>query len=311
MNPQVTWPEGRRFAFTVFDDTDAGTVENLREVYALLRDCGLRTTKSVWPLAGSKPPEVVGGATCAEAAYLAWVKSLQRDGFEIGFHNATYHSSTRAQTIRGLDAFREMFGHDPRTMATHTTCREGLYWGADRVSGWHRLVYNLLTGWRQQRLFRGHVEGDPHFWGDVCRPRIKYVRNFVFSEINTLKVCPFMPYHDPQRPFVNAWFASSEGGRVEPFNQTISEANQDRLEAEGGACIMYTHFAKGFYAQGRLDPRFKELVQRLAGKGGWFVPVATLLDYLGKQNGGHVLSGGERSQLERRWLAHKVRVGTT
>ena len=74
---------------------------------------------------------------------------------------------------------------------------------------------------------------------------------------------------------------------------------------------MYTHFAKGFQAQGRLEPRFEELIKRLSRKPGWFVPVATLLDYLGEKNGGHVLTTGERAQLERRWLRHKARVGTT
>ena len=45
------------------------------------------------------------------------------------------------------------------------------------------------------------------------------------------------------------------------------------MEAEGGACIMYTHFASGFVHDGGLDPRFTELVTRLAGKNGSFVPV--------------------------------------
>jgi hypothetical protein len=55
-----------------------------------------------------------------------------------------------------------------------------------------------------------------------------------------------MPFHDPDRPFVKYWFASSEGPSVQTFNETLSEANQEKLEAEGGACIMYTHFANGF-----------------------------------------------------------------
>ena len=39
---------------------------------------------------------------------------------------------------------------------------------------------------------------------------IEQVRNFVFSDINTLKSCPYMPYQDPTKPYVNYWFASSE-----------------------------------------------------------------------------------------------------
>ena len=36
----MLWPDGKRFAFTVFDDTDRATLDNVREVYALLADLG-------------------------------------------------------------------------------------------------------------------------------------------------------------------------------------------------------------------------------------------------------------------------------
>lgn len=311
MSDAVAWPEGKRFAFTVFDDTDGASVEKLRPVYDLLAELGFRTTKTVWPLAGTQPPEVVGGATCAEPEYRAWVQALQRQGFELAWHNATYHSSRREETLRGLETFARLFGGPPRTMATHTTCREALYWGPERVSGVRRGLYLLLTGFRQAGRFRGHVPGDPYFWGDLCRERGLYVRNFVFAGINTLAACPWMPYHDPARPYVPAWFASSEGARVESFNALLTELHQDRLEAEGGACIVYTHLAKGFAEGGKVNPRFKELMTRLSRKPGWFVPVATLLDYLRQQRGLHRLTPAERSRLEWRWLAHKLRVGTT
>ena len=56
-----------------------------------------------------------------------------------------------------------------------------------------------------------------------------------------------MPYHDLKKRYVNYWFTSSEGSNVRTFNECISEQNQDQLEEEGGACIMYTHFGCGFY----------------------------------------------------------------
>ncbi len=196
-------------------------------------------------------------------------------------------------------------------MANHTVCHEGIYWGGARVTGLHRTLYNLFAGRQKRDWFRGHIEGDAHFWGDVCRERIKYVRNFVFPGMDTLAACPFMPYHDPDRPFVNHWFASSEGGKVNTFTDTICEANQDQLEAAGSVCIMYTHFAKGFYQNGRLDDRFKFLMERLAKKNGWFAPASTVLDHLLQRNGGHTITPAERSALERRWLRYKARVGTT
>jgi hypothetical protein len=120
-----------------------------------------------------------------------------------------------------------------------------------------------------------------------------------------------MPYHDPARPFVKYWFASSEGDKGPAFIERISEANQDRLEAEGGACVMYTHFGHGFVDdKGRLVPRFVRLMERLAGKDAWFVPVSVLLDYLLVRRPDPVLTDAQRAALEGRWLSHKIRYGS-
>ncbi|MEN6407991.1 MAG: hypothetical protein ABFC77_16170, partial [Thermoguttaceae bacterium] len=141
--------------------------------------------------------------------------------------------------------------------------------------------------------------------------RIKYFRNFTYREVNTLKACPFMPYHDRTKPYVNDWFASSDGHNLATFNDCLSEANQDRLEEEGGACIMYTHFAKDFSVDGALNPRFRELMLRLSKKNGWFVPTATLLDHLLEVNGSHDITRAERRRLETKWLCEKIFMGTT
>ena len=308
---RIRWPDDRDFAFTIFDDTDLAEMPALKTVYDFLHDLGLRTTKSVWPLRGNRPPRV-GGLTCEDPSYRDWVLSLPVRGFEIGLHNVTFHTSPREETIRGLDRFRQLLGHDPVTHANHTGCEESIYWGSSRLTGWNAAVYNLLTRYRNRGTFQGHVEGSPLFWGDVCRERVTYVRNFVFGDINTLKLCPFMPYYDPRRPYVRAWFASSEGPSCQPFCRTIEEAAQDRLASEGGACIMYTHLASGFCVNGSLDGRFRALMERLSRLNGWFVPVHTLLDYLASVRGVHTITDRERSQLERKWLAHKLRkMGTT
>jgi hypothetical protein len=308
-SPRITWPEGKRFAFTVFDDTDKATVANVSGLYSFLADCGFRTTKSVWPVRGPRKARL-GGETCEDPHYLEWIRSLRTQGFEIGFHSATYHTSTREETIHALDRFAEIFGENPKTMANHAHCEEAPYWGAQRVSGLHRAAYSLLTKGRKDSKFRGHIPGDELFWGDICHERIKYMRNFVFEDINTLKACPEMPYHDPDRPMVQYWFASSEGATIEPFNACLSEANQDRLEEEGGACVMYTHFA-GFDRDERAYARFKSLMSRLGRKNGWFVPVGALLDFLIDARGHQILTPRARARLERRWLFHKLRTGTS
>jgi hypothetical protein len=191
-------------------------------------------------------------------------------------------------------------------MANHSPCEESIYWGDRRLTGLHASFYNLLLRNKHKDVFKGHVEGSSFFWGDLCRERVQYVRNFVFGEINTLKACPEMPYQDPARPYVNYWFASAEGANVESFVETIRENRMDRLAEEGGACIMYAHLAYGFFKNGRLHPRFKALMERLARMNGWFVPVGTLLDHLLEQKGPHQLADRERRRLERRWLLHKI-----
>ena len=306
----IRWPDGKSFAFTVFDDPDSQTLASGQVVYGLLEELGLRTTKGVWPVRGPREPSDHGG-TCAEPEYAAWAQRLQQVGFEMGLHNVTPHTSTREETRVGLTRFAELFGGPPKTFSHHYFCQENLYWGENRLSGWRRALYNVLTRGSGKNQFFGHVEGHPYFWGDLCQEQITYVRNFVFPGINTLRDSPLFPYHDPTRPYVRYWYSSSEGSNCPRACATLTEANQDQLEAEGGACILYTHFGHGYSDGKTVDPRFGELITRLSRKNGWFVPVGTLLDYLIAQRGGaHTLTPSERAALERQWLWHKIRYGT-
>lgn len=302
----VKWPNGKRFAFTVFDDTDRASMENVPSVYALLASLGFRTTKSVWPIAGHGEA-MIPGTTCDDPEYLEWVLNLQKQGFEIGFHNATFHTSERAETLRAIDRFRDLFGHDPFTFANHASNAEAIYWGRARLSGQRALAYDAIRWATRRPTFSGHQENSSLFWGDICRERIRYTRNFVFSDINTLAQCPQMPYRDPARPYVNLWFASSEGATVDEFCDTIETANQDRLEQEGGACIMYTHFGKGFFENGQMNQRFERLMTELAQRDGWFPTTCDLLDYLRDHGRGNNITDRERTVLENRWLSGIVR----
>ena len=305
----IRWPEGKTFAFTVFDDPDAQTLKEGQQIYSFLAGLGLRTTKGVWP-SGPVRETNSPGDTCQDPAYLKAACELQRLGFEIGYHHNTPHTSLRSEIIEGLDRFRSYFGGDPLSMANHYN-GEAIYWGSARLTGLSRAVYNCSTLWQNEGKFNGHVNGHPSFWGDVCKSRIRYCRNFIFLDINTLKACPWMPYHDPLRPFVNLWYASTEGSNRDRFVKTICEENQDRLEAEGGACIMYTHFGHHYVRDGSLDPEFQRLMTRLSRKNGWFVPVSTLLGYLRSQQGDTELTGKMRRDLEIRWLWVKFFRGTS
>ena len=226
----------------------------------------------------------------------------------LGYHNGAPGTLERDAIIRSLDLFREYFGADPVTMANHYN-GDAIYWGEARLSGAARAIYKAVS--RGPKPHYGHVPGHPSFWGDVCRERVEYCRNFVFRRINTLSACRYMPYVDPDRPFVRAWYASSEGANCPSYLRQCSEREQDRLEEEGGACIMYTHFGHGFADSGTLNAEFVRLMRRLAAKGGWFVPVGTLLGHLRSIQGVHVLTDAERSRMERAWLAAKLVYGTS
>jgi hypothetical protein len=306
----IVWPEGKRFAFTVFDDPDAQTLEQCRLVYSHLSDLGFQTTIGVWPLEPGSERRNSGGETCANPAYREWIQRLQNLGFEVGFHNGAPATLSREEIREALDRFENYFGSNPSTMANHYN-GDALYWGPERLGGLNRILYQIATLGRTRNRYFGERIGHVSFWGDLCRDRIRYCRNFVFRELNTLKICPWMPYHDPARPFVNYWYASAEGNNCKTFLERIREQAQDQLEQEGGAAILYTHFAHGYCENGSLNPQFKQLTRRLSQKNAWFVPVAQLLRFLETHGNGQNIPPSDLSALERRWLRAKLFRGTS
>src|SRR5260370_20163629 len=93
------FPGGKRFAFTVIDDTDVATLDNVRPVYRLLESLGMRPTKTVWPVAcpeGSK--NFSSSETLEDPDYRDFVVDLHRRGLEITWHCATMVTSTRERT---------------------------------------------------------------------------------------------------------------------------------------------------------------------------------------------------------------------
>ena len=310
MYPKISWPNNKKFAFTIFDDTDGANLRDNKLVYDYLDELGFKTTKSVWVSQG-KNKSIEAGITCEDKEYLNWLTSLKEKGFEIGYHNTTFNSSKRKEIDDGLQKFKRFFNHYPITMANHYDNKENIYWGSNRLTGFQKTIYNILTRFKWKNYYQGHDEQSSFFWGDLCKKHITYVRNFVFSDINTLKSCPYMPYKDETKPYVNYWFASSEGNDSKTFNRCLSDKNQDRLEKEGGACIMYTHFSAGFCQNGMLSEDFKKQMKRLSQKDGWFVPTFTLLDYLREKNKEIVINARQRASMERKWLINKLFLGST
>jgi len=284
------------------DDTDVATLANVRPVYRLLDELGFRTTKTVWPVGCPEgSPNFGSSETLEDPAYLDFVLGLQARGFEIAHHGATMESSPRERTEQALARFRELFGGPPRVYANHALNRENLYWGAARLDDpILRALFRRVEG-QQPDYYQGHVAGSPWFWGDLAG-QITYIRNLTFSDINLCRVNPSMPYRDPCRPEIPWWFSASDAEDVHAFNSLISPSAQDRLESEGGVCIVATHLGKGFTDDGVVNSDMRRLLERLAAKPGWFVPVGELLDWLRKtREASPLLPRGEWRGMQWRW----------
>ena len=161
---RVRWPDGRGFAFSVFDDTDRSTLENAPRVYDLLGDLGFLTTKSVWPLPATGDA-IEGGATCEDAAYAAWAQALQRGGFEIALHNVAPQTSTREQTIRGMERFGELFGGDSDRACQPYGLPGGHLLGRPAADGPNQTIYNLLNRNADPWHLRGSYREEPALLG--------------------------------------------------------------------------------------------------------------------------------------------------
>ena len=163
----------------------------------------------------------------------------------------------------------------------HSLNQDNLYWG-------RHLYSNSLLRWAGgffiRQPFSGHDPESPYFWGDIAKQRIQFVRRFSFSEINLYAVVPAMPYRLADKPYVNYWFPTANGNRVVEFEQLLTKENIDRLEREGGVCLVYAHLGSGsFNKNGGVDPRFEARIKELVSHDGWFVPASQILEFLMKQ----------------------------
>jgi hypothetical protein len=304
----MNYPQDKRFAFTLLDDTDDATLENVKPVYDALKANGLRTTKTVWPVDCPEGSRIYFAAdTLARAPYLRFVRELQADGFEIAFHGATMESSRRERTVRALEVFRREFGAHPALFCNHGQNRDNLYWGHKRFrTGWLRGLVGLLRGGSPSH-YLGEVEQSEFFWGDLCREHVRYVRNWTFPRLNMLEVNPDMPYRAPDAPCVNLWFSTADAPDVEAFVRLLTRERLERLEQAGGLCIISTHLGKGFARGGFLDPRVRRVLEDLSRRPGWYVPVSQMLDYLVDTQGkGRVLGSWKTAMLEAQYIAGKL-----
>lgn len=289
----MKFPQNKQFALTIIDDTDGAEIQNIKSVYDFLDQLGLRTTKTIWVY---PPKDKFKGSSLADYRYRQFIKKLQKQGFEVALHGVGSGEFRRREIIEGLKTFQKFFGF-PKIQINHAQNPDNLYWGIKR--------FQLLRSFWRLGQFKGDQKSSDYFWGDLAKKQIKYVRNFTFRDINTLKSDPLMPYQDKSKPDVNYWFSSADGADVEKFNQLTAPENVNRLKKEGGASIIYTHFASGFVKNGRLNRDFQNNLKYLARQDGWFVPAGELLDHLLKTRKLKEPTKNELIKLELKWFLDK------
>lgn len=276
----LSLPNNKRFAFTIFDDTDNSTLQNVKPVYDLLKSLNFKTTKSIWVY---PPRGRFTGSCLQDPAYLSWILELQADGFEIGLHNVGDGAFSRKEIHDGIEIYNSLLGQYPTCHTNHESNPDNIYWFKERFDWPINELYGLFRLINSKSPFsKGNDPASEYFWGDIAKQHLRYIRNFTFNGINTLHFDPKMPYRIRRKEaYSNSWFSSSNGCSVTEMNQLLHSNNVEALEQEGGASIVYTHFASGFVdAKGHLDTVFKRQMEYLAAKNGWFVPVTTLLDHI-------------------------------
>ena len=304
------YPAGRTFAFTILDDTDDATVENVKPIYDLLHELGYRTTKTVWPVDCPEGSRLFFAAeTLADTAYLEFVRDLERRGFEIAFHGATMESSLRERTQRGLAVLRDELGVEPRLHCNHGQNLENLYWGADRYrTPGLSLALRLYGRMKGKPRYRGDREGTPWFWGDICRDRFDYVRSFAFGTLNTGSLPVHGPYRVRSTRYVKTWFTTSDAPDLRGFNRLVTRSSIEALHAAGGYSILSTHLGKGFVKNGRVDAQVEDSLRYMAELPGWFVPASELLDHLAATRSVPTLSTWRQARLEAAHIVDRIRM---
>jgi len=235
---KVTWPDGKKFAFTIVNDTDNATVANISNIYDNLTRLGLFITKTVWPLNVDPGKPYESSETLQNEAYRNFIRNLQTAGHEIALHGVRGCSSTRETISSGLAYYGQVMGDNPRIHINHAQNLDNLYWGNAWIPEWKK----WLRPYPEIGSGYGHLPHSPYFWGDLAKDTIQYVRGYVFNQGNTLEADPYMPYYDAKVPYVNRWFSSSNGDGLSRMLFLTSPQNIDELEANQGACIVYTHF---------------------------------------------------------------------
>ena len=278
----LRWPYPCKWAFSLIDDNDFSTLQSARTVYDWCLARRIHPTKTVWlhePRRECGAPRgrvPIAGATLDDAAYLAYMQHLGGQGVELCLHDVSSANNLREEIVQGFARFEELFGSLPRVHVFHAYNCDHIYWGPQQYrSAWARAIVRRVAGPYE---YYGQQAGSPHYWSDVCRRMISYVRLYRTRRFNVLRCNPSMPYHLPDKPDVRLWFSASGSRRR---LHRLDERALDRLAREDGAFLLYSYSAHLVQKNdpARLAPDVETALTRISQRDDcWRPTVSRLLD---------------------------------
>lgn len=109
-------------------------------------------------------------------------------------------STERERIERGLQFLKNEFGKIPTVFCNHGQHIDNIYWGEKRFRNPLLVLMHKLM--KRNSNFKGDVKDNKYFWGNFHKKYFLYTRNLTFtSEINLMKVDPFMPFKGGKKIF--------------------------------------------------------------------------------------------------------------
>lgn len=303
-----------KFFFTIVDDTDDATLENIKPIYDFLYDKNILITKTIWVYPPLDPYSK--GDSLMNEKYAEYIKNLSDRGFEIGIHNIgsgnDKASYKREDILAGLEIFKEKLGFYPSVCVNHSYNPDSIYGGYKRFNfPFNYLVRKFYP--QYGRTFYGEEEDSPYFWGDKYKEIIRYSRNHECFSLNTTKYDPYMPYIDPHRSkYANCWYSATFAPNPNVFNYLVNSKSLSKLEKEEGICVLFTHL--GYYCKnGVIEKGFMERINMLSNNpNGVYKPLSYVLDYIANKRKENsqctypIISNFEKFNLEIRHLLTRI-----
>ncbi len=238
---KLLWTEyPYKAGFTITDDTDAATLQQVKAVYDFLLEKNFRITKTVWAFPPTEPcgipatpDSTLRGVTLQNEQYLEYIKKLDSNGFEISLHSATAGNNSRQNLLEAFKLNEKLFNKS-RTFICHSKNAENIYWEEKTTN---LFPFRQLLAFLSKNKNYGEVESSKYFWGDICKEKIDYIRLLRVRDTNTLKQNPSMPYHDKNKPYVNYWFSATK----RRIADCATPNALNKLISQNGLTILYQY----------------------------------------------------------------------